>query len=215
MLEKAKKLFKEYPETVDAIEKSSLSTVYSFLKANKYGELIIDFSIARGLDYYTGIVFEIDIVELGAQKQVCGGGRYDKLVKEYGGHETPATGFGIGFDRLVQCVEIFKTSALPNQDQLTRSDILVKMMENNMTTEIEVVKGLRSAGFRVEVDLVNRSMKKLFSFASKIDIPFVIVIGKKELANKEITIKNLRTEEQETIPLKIEEIIAYIKKKLH
>ena len=97
VLEQAKKLFKDYPETIEIISNSSLNTVYAFLEANGYGELIIDFSIARGLDYYTGIVFEIDVVELGAQKQVCGGGRYDKLIREYGGHDTPATGFGLGF----------------------------------------------------------------------------------------------------------------------
>ena len=127
VLEKAKELFKDYPETIDTIEKSSLKIVYSFLQANGFGELVVDFSIARGLDYYTGIVFEIDVVELGAQKQICGGGRYDKLVREYGGHDTPATGFGLGFDRLVQCVELFKTDLLPSQNQLTRSDVLVKI----------------------------------------------------------------------------------------
>ena len=145
VLEQAKKLFKDYPETIEIISNSSLNTVYAFLEANGYGELIIDFSIARGLDYYTGIVFEIDVVELGAQKQVCGGGRYDKLIREYGGHDTPATGFGLGFDRLTQCVELFKTSALPSPIQLTRSDVLVKMMVEDIATEIKIVNGLRSA----------------------------------------------------------------------
>lgn len=214
VLEKAKVLFKDYPETVEAIASSSLNTVYSILQLNNYGEIVIDFSIARGLDYYTGLVFEIDVVELGAQKQVCGGGRYDKLIKEYGGSDTPATGFGLGFDRLVQCVELFKTKALPSQDQLVRSDVLVKMMEQDIQTEVELVKGLRSAGIRVEVDLVDKSMKKLFAFASKVEIPFVIVIGKRELANKEITIKDMKAEKQETLPLNITEIVNYIRKGL-
>ena len=215
VLEQAKKLFKDYPETIEIISNSSLNTVYAFLEANGYGELIIDFSIARGLDYYTGIVFEIDVVELGAQKQVCGGGRYDKLIREYGGHDTPATGFGLGFDRLTQCVELFKTSALPSSIQLTRSDVLVKMMVEDIATEIKIVNGLRSASLRVEVDLVSRSMKKLFAFASKVEIPFVIVIGKKELEANLITIKNLKTEEQVNISMNVEEIVKYIKKRMN
>lgn len=210
-IEKAKSLFKDYPETVAALEKTSLQIVYKILKANKYGEIVVDFSIARGLDYYTGIVFEIDVDELGAQKQVCGGGRYDKLVREYGGHETPATGFGLGFDRLVQCVELFKTSAMPSTAQMARSDVLVKMMEENIEIEVQLVNALRLAGIRVEVDLIARSMKKLFAFASKVEIPFVIVLGKKEIANKEITIKNLKTEKQETLSFDLETIIDFLK----
>lgn len=211
VIDKAKELFKDYPETVTALQQSSLNTVFSFLQANKYGEVVIDFSIARGLDYYTGLVFEIDVVELGAQKQVCGGGRYDKLVREYGGHDTPATGFGLGFDRLVQCVELFKTKAQPTQNQMVRSDVLVKMMEQNIETEVQLVNALRAAGIRTEIDLINRSMKKLFAFASKVEIPFVIVIGKKELENKEITIKNLKTEVQETIPMSLDKVVQFIK----
>lgn len=212
VVDKAKTLFKDYPETVEALNISSLQTVYSILQANDYGEIVIDFSIARGLDYYTGIVFEIDVDELGAQKQVCGGGRYDKLVREYGGHETPATGFGLGFDRLVQCVEMFNTEVVPSTSQVTRSDVLVKMMVQDLETEVFLLKGLRSKGIRVEVDLIGRSMKKLFAFASKENIPFVIVIGKKELASKEITIKNMLLESQETLALDIGQIATYIQK---
>jgi histidyl-tRNA synthetase len=214
VIKKAESIFKDYQEVVEVVKKSSLTKVYSILQANKYGETVIDFSIARGLDYYTGLVFEIDVDELGAQKQVCGGGRYDNLVREYGGHETPATGFGLGFDRLVQCVELFKTKALPTESQLSRSDVLVKMMIEDIPTEVQLVNDLRASGIRVEVDLIDRSMKKLFAFASKAEISYVIILGKQELENKEITIKNLKTEKQETLAFDTKKVIEYIKKDL-
>ena len=98
---------------------------------------------------------------------------------------------------------------------MARSDVLVKMMEQNIETEVQLVTTLREADIRVEVDLIDRSMKKLFAFASKLTIPFVIVIGKKELTLKELTIKNMKTETQETMPMDFKKLVDYIKKGLH
>jgi histidyl-tRNA synthetase len=211
VLSEVKKLFTSYPDVIKEIDATNLGYVYKVLSAYGYTSILIDFSIARGLDYYTGLVFEIDVVELGSQKQVCGGGRYNNLVKEYGGHETPATGFGIGFDRLVQCVELFKTPLLPTEKQLVRSDVLLKMMVDDVETEVEILSTLRENGIRVEVDLMNKSMKKLFSFANKLNIPFVLILGKKELEEKKITIKDMKNETQESIDLNSKEILKYLK----
>lgn len=211
---KAKDLFKDYPLTLAALEQSGANTIFTYLEASGVTDVVLDFSIARGLDYYTGLVFEVDVDELGGQKQVCGGGRYDRLVAEYGGHDTPATGFAFGLDRLVQCVELFQTSTMPSELDQARSDVLVKLLTDDVALEAQLTLGLREAGLRVEDDLMDRKMGKAFAAASKMGIPFVVVLGKREVSQGQVSVKNMVTGTQELVPLDADRLGQYLLKGL-
>ena len=217
VLDKAVEIFADFPLVVEAINNSGLKAVFVSLKGIKVKNLFIDFSIARGLDYYTGLVFEIDVDKLGAQKQICGGGRYDNLVAEYGGHDTPATGFAFGVDRLVQCVEIFSTAILPKPREFARADVFLKVLLDDFSLEVELATELRNAGIRVETDVKNRGLGNGLTFASKLKIPIVLILGQKEYENKQIQVRDLTSEPwtEEMIEFEYDQLISYLKKILH
>ncbi len=191
VLDKVKKLMKEYPDAVDAVDTSSLNDVFMYLELNGVKNAIIDFSIARGLDYYTGIVFEIDVESLKGAKQICGGGRYNKLISEYGGVDTPATGFGMGLDRLI----IAHDNAMKktNTEMLSRkSDLYIVMIKPNLEIEAKTLIACRKAGIRAEVDLMGRkSMKANLNYANKIGVPFTIIMGPKEIEKEMVVLRDM------------------------
>ncbi|MCY3412715.1 MAG: histidine--tRNA ligase [Candidatus Heimdallarchaeota archaeon] len=191
VLEKAKDLMKEYSAAIEAIEQSSLNQVFLYLEMNNVSNALIDFSIARGLDYYTGIVFEIDVDSLKGAKQICGGGRYDKLIGEYGGVETPATGFAFGLDRLVIAHEN-AMKAKENFEETRKSDLYIVMIKPNPEVEAQVLAKCRRAGIRTEVDLLGRkSMKANLNYANKIGVPFCIIMGPKEIENGVVVLRDM------------------------
>lgn len=160
--------------------------------------------VARGLDYYTNMVFEIDCPQLGAQKQVCGGGRYDKLVSDFNGPNTPAVGFGIGFDRLVEALEKIKEIEVEK-----KLDVFIATINNEMKIKaIEIAEMLRNNGKRVEIDLSDLKLREQLGYASTNGAKSVIIIGPRELENNEIVIRDMESKEQKKI--KISEILNNI-----
>ncbi len=161
-------------------------------------ENAIEFSptLARGLDYYTGLIFESKVD--GYTGSLGGGGRYDNLIKQLGGMDTPAVGFAIGFDRTLEVAQDLKL--IP--DKKTVSKILVTIFsEDLMTKSIEVARKLRE-DFNVELfpDPTIRLDKQL-KYADKKQIPFVVIIGPEEIANNQIVLKNMQTQEQQKLSL--------------
>ena len=141
--------------------------------------------LVRGLDYYTRTVFEIKSNNLGAQNAVCGGGRYDNLVSQLGGEDTPAVGWAMGMERLCSLIE---------NHQAPKLDIYVV---SNFTKEaFELTQKLRNAGFSAEFDFSNKKFNKQVEKASKC-ADFAIFLGEDELKSGELTVKNLTTGEQE------------------
>lgn len=191
VLEEAKQLMKEYPAAISTIENSALNEVFMYLELNGVSKAIIDFSIARGLDYYTGIVFEIDVESLQGAKQICGGGRYNKLVEEYGGKPTPATGFAFGLDRLV----IAHQNAQEQRGTTTmsrKSDLYIVMIKPNLEVEAKAMIACRKAGIRAEVDLMGRkSMKANLNYANKINVPFTIIMGPNEIDRGVVILRDM------------------------
>lgn len=184
--------------TGTAVEKSleELDNVITYLEAFGITNYEVVLGVARGLDFYTGTVFEFDFPLLGAQKQVCGGGRYDKLVEEFGGQPTPATGYAFGFDRIVQSRLLVKDIPVPK-----KADVFIAMVDKNLDTKaIELSQKLRTKGFNVEIEMTNRDLKGQLGYASEI-AQYVIILGPKELKEKKAVVKNLKTEEQTTVPL--------------
>lgn len=160
-------------------------------------DFIIDDTLVRGLDYYTRTAWEIQTTTLGAQSAVAGGGRYDGLVEELGGPSTPAIGFAIGFDRLVEVME-----QLDNQACEKGPDIfIVSLGEDAREYAFEWSCRLNTMGIRTDTDFRGKSMKASMKRANKLNAAFVLIVGDNELAQKKLVLRNMATKEQTEIGL--------------
>ena len=162
--------------------------------------------IVRGLDYYTRTVFEFVSTSIGAQGTVCGGGRYDGLIKELGGNDCPAVGFGAGIERLLMVVEQSGVK-IPEPDPVTV--YVAGMDELSRKKAFELAAILRSNGVFAEIDHMNRSIKAQFKYADKLGAKFVAVIGGNELAEGVMNVKNMSTGESEKVPFTA--VVEYFK----
>jgi histidyl-tRNA synthetase len=151
----------------------------------------LNFGIARGLDYYTGMVFEGFAENLGAENQILGGGTY-RLAHLFGGDDVASCGFAIGFDRVMVSLGDIKPDVVPVVGLVCTSE--------GRTRALVVAKALRDAGIRTEMDLMGRGLGAQLAHASK-TANFAIVIGKREAESGQVTIKNLLTAEQKTVDL--------------
>ncbi|MHA1144146.1 MAG: histidine--tRNA ligase [Candidatus Helarchaeota archaeon] len=198
ILPEIKTQIKKYPNAIKALEESPLEFVIKRLKTQDMTKYKIDLGIARGLDYYTNIVFEIDLPILGNQKQVCGGGRYNRLIQEFGGEDTPATGFAFGFDRLVLAWQKI------HQESETNNNVDVMIVPYSLAEQdwaFKISKQLRLKGFKVEIDLMRRKFRKSLDHANKKQIPFTIIIGPDEVQKCQLSVKNMKTGEQKQLSL--------------
>ena len=166
----------------------------------------VDLTIARGLDYYTGTVYETFLNEYRELGSVCSGGRYDNLAEYYTDKKLPGVGISIGLTRLFY--KLNELNALKEEKNSIAKVLVVSMVEDN-SKALEVATELRSENINAEVYLENKKIKAKFKYADRLAIPYVIVIGEDEIANNTVTLKNMQTGEQET--LKIEEVIKKIK----
>lgn len=157
----------------------------------------IDLGIIRGLDYYTGMVFEIDAPKLGAEKQICGGGSYD-LVPLFGGEQVFTTGFAIGFDRVIIALE--KEGMKPVEQTL---DVYVIPMGGGARkTALEIVEVLRKCDVSVDFDMMRRSLSKNLKYAASVNAKKAIIVGEKELAKAAVTVRDMVTGEQKEVPIR-------------
>lgn len=143
--------------------------------------------LVRGLDYYNRTVFEIKSNNLGSQNAVCGGGRYDSLVKNLGGEDTPAVGWAMGMERLC--------SLLP---QLESKKLKAYVVSNSTIDAIKLVEELRAKDISADFDLTNKKFGKQLEKASKL-AEFALILGKDEINNNTISVKNLTNAEQKTV----------------
>ena len=166
----------------------------------------VDLTIARGLDYYTGTVYETFLNEYRELGSVCSGGRYDNLAEYYTDKKLPGVGISIGLTRLFY--KLNELNALKEEQNSIAKVLVVSMVEDN-SKALEVATALRNKNINAEVYLENKKIKAKFKYADRLAIPYVIVIGEDEIANNTVALKNMQTGEQET--LKIEEVIKKIK----
>lgn len=158
----------------------------------------VDGRIVRGLDYYTKTAFEIISTELGSQDALAGGGRYDLLVKELGGKDTPAVGFAAGLERLLMVLQ------KQNQDkfQAPRPKVFIAYADKSCEKIIlNLAQKLRAKGVPCEIDLLNRSLKSQMREADRQNSDFVIVVGENEVKSNRLNIKNMKTGKVEEIDL--------------
>lgn len=185
------------------------NTVKQTLNIQKV-DFIVDKSLVRGLDYYTRTAWEIQTTTLGAQSAVAGGGRYDGLVAELGGPPTPAIGFAIGFDRLVEVLEQLEAPSEPSLDLF-----IVALGEKAVEQAYFWSCELNLNGIATDMDFRAKSMKALMKRADKLKSAYVLIAGENELANNAIVLRNMATTEQVSLSIQdlVPELIKIIKNK--
>lgn len=154
-------------------------------------------TLTRGLDYYTGLIFEIEIDEYTAGS-VCGGGRYDDLIGMFSGKQIPAVGFAFGFDRLVDAMD--QLGLFP--EDLTTTKVLVTVFSPDLLDKsLEVCSIIRINGINTEIWLDPESkMERQLKYADQKGIPYAVIIGPNEAKENMVTLRNMQTREQKTIP---------------
>ncbi|MFH0714260.1 MAG: histidine--tRNA ligase [Candidatus Diapherotrites archaeon] len=176
-----KKGLEELKELLEYCDKAGISDLVQF-----------DASLARGLEYYTGNVFEFGMQ---GSPSIGGGGRYDGLIALYGGPPTPAVGWSLGVDRLIDLVA--KGKAERPRAWKTKTKVLVVPIGLEAGKEaLRIAKELRSMGIPTENDLMQRNLQKNLEFASKRGIPFVAIVGENELKEKALLVKELQSGKQ-------------------
>jgi histidyl-tRNA synthetase len=156
----------------------------------------IDLGVVRGLDYYTGMVFEAEAPALGAEKQICGGGSYT-LSELFGGEKVFSTGFAIGFDRILLAMEkegnVYEPKGL--------SAYVVPVSDDVRLRSAEIVAMLRSNGISADIDIMGRKMAKAMKYASSVRARYVVIVGAKELEDDSVTLRDMSTGDQKLVKI--------------
>jgi histidyl-tRNA synthetase len=192
-------LWQESEELVEFFKLIKTFGVEDYIKFNP--------KVIRGLDYYTGTVFEA--FELGGKSRaVLGGGRYDNLVGDVGGNRLPGVGFAMG-DVVVELV-LRDAGVIPTQLGQKPQVLVTVFDETTLSESLKVAVQLREAGLRTVVYPEVEKMGKQFKFADKLDIPVAVILGPDELANGQAAVKNLKSREQVLVDRK--DVAAQVEK---
>ena len=193
-VQRCRELTKDAPSIEDHLCddcRTSYEEVLRILDASKV-EYVKNPRLVRGLDYYVGLTFEVTSTDIGAQTAVAGGGRYDGLIKQLGGADVPATGFAIGMERLA-----FLAADAP----MDRPDFFIAVLSPDAASPaLQLAQQLRAAGFAGETGFASGSMKSRMRAADKSGARFCLILGDDELAGGDVTVKDMETGEQQSMP---------------
>ncbi|MCI8879534.1 MAG: histidine--tRNA ligase [Clostridiaceae bacterium] len=154
----------------------------------------IDLTIARGLDYYTGTVYETTMLDHPEIGSICSGGRYDNLAEYYTDKKLPGVGISIGLTRLFFVLQ--DKSLLNENPPAAPADVLILPMADDMGAAIALATRFRAEGIRTQLHCEKKKFKAKISYADKLSIPYVVFLGEDEIANGTVTLKDLSTGEQ-------------------
>lgn len=174
-------------------------------------EYVVDKNLVRGLDYYNHTAFEImsEADGFGAITTLAGGGRYNGLIEELGGPDTPGIGFGMGLERLLMALEA-ENKEVPIDDEL--DCFLVAVGDETVEKAVQLVHDFRKSGLQVDKDYQGRKMKPQFKAADRSKAKYVLILGGNELQQETINVKEMKTGVQEEVP--IAQIVDYMREKL-
>ena len=207
-------------EKIEALEKLNIKNevfekgLFELKEVVKYIRLFgvpeenfsIDLTIARGLDYYTGTVYETFLDNYREIGSVCSGGRYDNLAENYTDKSLPGVGIAIGVTRLFDQLNDLK---LIKTEKESISDVLVISTSDDVSECLPIANTFRKEGINTEVYMNDKKMKAKFKYADKLKIPYVAIIGEDELKENKVSLKNLITGKQDTI--NIQEAVEILK----
>ena len=200
---------------MDGTNDSKLARTYSLLEPNQLGmegiaeikeilnnlkttdlkdRIVFDQSLVRGLDYYTGPIFEIEISSGKEVGSISGGGRYDELVEKFGGQPTTAVGISFGIERIIDLVK--KDLDKSKRFEVQAPKIQIIYQSDLLSRALELASHLRARKIKTDLDVNSRSFKKQFQLAAQNSADFAVIIGEDELASDTYTLKDLKTNEQ-------------------
>lgn len=186
----------------------SLSRIVEYAELLGFSQnLTIDLSLARGLDYYTGPVFEVGLAEENVGS-LAGGGRYDRLIEVYGGRPTPATGISLGIERIMTLLERRGFFEPVN----TVTQVFVASTSSVKKEAIGVARRLRDAGLRVDMDLMGRNLANQLEYVDKKGIGLAVIVGEKELQEGCVALRDMKQKRQINVRLEnlVEEVKTYL-----
>jgi len=195
VLKEAKSVVSSYDGAVAAVE--NLQDILELV--NESGvkfETLIEAGFARGLEYYTGIVFQPYASEL--EREVGGGGRYDKLIELFGGEHTPAVGVAHGIDRLVLAM---RKQKVLTKTGMERRVMIIPIGEEMRAKAIELSLKLRNANIRVEVEVLGRTVSKALQDADRRNVTHSIIVGPEELNEGKVVLRDMKRMEQKTVDI--------------
>jgi histidyl-tRNA synthetase len=201
---RAKELVKVNKKGLEACE--ALSSIVEY--AEEYGitgDILVDLGLARGLDYYTGPVFEVYAEGYENEGSIAGGGRYDELIEIFGGEPTPMTGVSLGPGRLVALLE---RAGVFDSLNLAPRVYVVSASESVRSKAIEVAQKLRRAGVSADMDLLSRGMRKQLDNANTKGVSKVVIVGERELAEGCVAVRDMSTAKQRKV--KLEELLENV-----
>jgi histidyl-tRNA synthetase len=180
---------------INIVSNEVLTDIGHILKYSEGCPVEIDPSLARGLSYYTGAIFEINVPDLAGS--LGGGGRYDGLIGMFGKEQIPACGFSLGLERIIVVMDE-RGMFPPEIAESTPADVMVTVWsEETIAESLKLAAELRSSGLRVTVYPEADKLGKQIKYADQIKVPYVCVLGETELAENKVTLKNMKTGEQE------------------
>lgn len=193
ILEKTKKQVKNYAEAVEAVE--NLHEILELTKQNSAKfEILVEAGFARGLEYYTGMIFEPYAQEM--EIALGGGGRYDKLIELFGGEPTPAVGVAHGIDRITLAMKKQKVSLeLPKRKRV----MVISVDETLKAKTMQIALTLRQAGVLAEVEVMGRTVARALQDADRRDFTHIILVGPKELEEGKVVLRDMKERKQRAV----------------
>lgn len=205
--ENDKEILKDAPLLLDYLDEESKSDFEVVMDLLKQSDIPfeVDPYLVRGLDYYTKTTFEIISGKVGSQNALCGGGRYDFLVEEFGGPPTPAVGFAAGIERILLACENEKSIKVPEE----KLDLFIARLDDSLSQKVfELALYFRRKNMSVECDYLNRSLKAQMREANRLKAKFVFFIGGEEYKKGTANLKNMESGEQKLVLLDKLEIVS-------
>ncbi len=181
------------------IAKNGLEEIAYVIHKASQAKIKVDFSLARGLNYYTGIIYEVKAPAIVKMGSIGGGGRYDDLTGLFGVNGIPGVGISFGIDRIYDVMEELKL--FPSNLETGTQVIFFNMGKNESEVAFQIMQSLRRKGVAAELYLEEHKLQKQFSYAERKNIPFAIIIGSKEIEQNYCQFKNLQTQEQHIVVL--------------
>jgi histidyl-tRNA synthetase len=195
----ADKFLKSFQPNSNGLPKNEkIDELFKLLAGSSFSDRVkLDASLARGLSYYTGTIIEVNVPDLAGS--LGGGGRYDGLIGMFGKEQIPACGFSLGLERILVVMDE-RDMFPPEIAESTPADVLVTIWnEESIGDSLKLANELRDAGIRVTLYPEADKLGKQIKYADSIKVPYVAVLGESELADGKVTLKNMKTGEQQTL----------------
>ncbi len=194
-VEKMKAHVKDYAEAEAAVD--NLQEILELVTESGCPIETVEPGFGRGLEYYTGMIFEVYIPELDIA--LGGGGRYDRLIEVFGGESTPAVGVAHGLDRIVLAMQMQKTAVSTRRE---KTAVVIPVKQELKAEALKISQMLREAGVSVEFEVMGRKMAKALEDADKRKVDYAVIVGERELKERAVVIRDLAKHEQTTVEIK-------------